>query len=175
MNTSGEQAVADPPVPDATPTARATAEPRTRALNVPSWLVVAAAVALVTLGQIAEDLADSPALQMAPPILAQERWTLIVLVWYMVVIATIVDRTVKRSVPALDRVIKVNAKTFRSIVDQMRPPDMRVNLVLLAASALIVTVLFVGVGVSLPIDDQGAGRAMYLPMDRLAALFMLAG
>lgn len=141
----------------------------------PSWLVLIAAVGVVTLGQLVEDIADTPPLQMAPPTLALERWTPIVLVWYMVVIAIVVDRTVKRSIPALDRVIKVDARTFRSYVARMRPPDTRANILLLAASALIVTVLFVVTGYSLPIDDQGAPRSMYLPADRFAAFAILAG
>jgi hypothetical protein len=56
----------------------------------------------------------------------------------------------------------------------MRPPDTKVNLVLLASSALIVTVLFVVTGASLPIDDP-AGNPNFLPADRLAAFAILAG
>ena len=167
---AGERSVADPPRDQGL---------RTRLgldrFAVPSWLVVVVAVAVVALGQIAEDLADSPPLQLAPPSVSPSRWTVIALAWYMVVIAVVVDETVKRSIPALDRIIRVDARTFRSFVARMRPPDTRVNVVLLTASALIVTVLFVAGGFSLPIDDQGTGGSVYLPADRLSAFVILAG
>jgi hypothetical protein len=141
-----------------------------------STLVLIVAVGVVIAGQVAEDLADSPPVQMLPPIFSGRRWTLIATVLYMLVISRLVDRTVQRSLPSLERVLRIDAAAFRAYVERMRPPDRTVSLALLAVSALIVVGLFVGVGSDLPLtNDPVTGLPIYLPGNVASALAILAG
>lgn len=148
---------------------------RLRTISMPDELLLVVAVGLVILGQLAEDLADSEPLQMLPPTLLARRWTAVDAVFYMLVTSILVDRTVRESIPALERVLRIDAAEFQRFVERMRPPSQLVNAALIGASALIVTVLFVGIGLSLPIDDPVTRDARYLPEDPLAALAILAG
>ena len=145
-------------------------------LRVP-WVVVAfVAVGLVIAGQFAEDLADSPPLQMLPPTFSGRRWTVIAVVIYMLVISRVVDRTVQRSISSLERVLRIDGAAFRGYVQRMRPADATVSLVLLAASALFVTGLFVGLGSDLPLtNDPVTGQPLFLPPDALSSVAVLAG
>ena len=143
--------------------------------RLPWALVVVLAVGLVAAGQFAEDLADSPPMQMLPPIFLGRRWTLIVAVLYMLVISRVLDRTVERSLPTLERVLRIDAATFRAYVERMRPPDATANVVLLAASALIATVVFVVLGLSLVTDDPVTNEQRYLPATAAGSVLILAG
>ena len=139
-------------------------------------LVIAVAVVIVLLGQVVEDLADSQPLQMLPPVASARRWTLVAVVLYELVIALVLDRTVARSLPAIERVLRIDAATFRSYVHRLQPPDLKVHAVLLAASALIVTVLFVVLALDLPMtDDPVTGQKLFLPTDAPRAIAVLAG
>jgi hypothetical protein len=139
-------------------------------------LVLAVAVGIVLLGQLVEDLADSQPLQMLPPIGSSRRWTLVAVVFYELAIARLVDQTVHRSMPSLQRVLKIDAESFRAYIHRLEAPELKVNVVLLATSALIVTVLFVVIGLDLPMtDDPVTGQKLFLPADRLRAFAVLAG
>ncbi|MBA2700280.1 MAG: hypothetical protein H0U58_01090, partial [Chloroflexi bacterium] len=113
-------------------------------------------------------------LQMLPPTFSSRRWTVIVAVLYMLLIARVVDRTVVRSVPSLERVVRIDSRSFRDYVARMRLPA-PVLLVLLAASALIVTVLFVGLDSSLVTNDPITGQERFLPGNLVASVVILAG
>jgi hypothetical protein len=139
-------------------------------------LLIIAAVGVVFLGQLAEDLADSQPLQMLPPIASSRRWTLVAVVLYELLIWRILDRTVQRSLPALERVLRIDEGTFHAYVHRLEAPGLRVNTVLFAAAALIVTVLFVVVGLDLPMTDAPiTSPALQLPAGAGGSFAVLAG
>jgi hypothetical protein len=139
-------------------------------------VVAFVAVGLVVAGQFAEDLADSAPLQMLPPTFSGRRWTFIAVVIYMLVISRVVDRTVQRSVASLERVLRIDKAAFREYVHRMRPADATVSVVLLAASALFVTVLFVGLGQDLPLtNDPVTDEPLFVPGNPAAALLVVGG
>ena len=145
-------------------------------IRFPYAFVVIVAVGLVAAGQFAEDLADSPPLQMLPPIFFGRRWTLIAAVLYMLLISRVVDRTVRGSLPSMERVMRIDAARLRGYVHRMRVPEVRVSALLLAVSALVVGVLFVGLGSALPLaKDPVTNAELYLPVNPLGALTILAG
>lgn len=144
--------------------------------DVPPTLLIAMAVGIVLLGQLVEDLADSQPLQMLPPVLSARRWTLVAVVLYELVIARVLDQTVQRSLPAIQRVLKLDAAGFRTYVHRLESPPLTVHVVLLAASALIVTVLFVVLGLDLPLtNDPVTHQLLFLPTDSVRAMAVLAG
>src|SRR5687768_13904328 len=98
---------------EARATARDGASVRDRAMRLSPLLVLIAAVVLVILGQLAEDLADSEPLQLLTPLDAKGRWTLIVAVVYMLVIGRIIERMVTRSLATLDALVDVDQERFR--------------------------------------------------------------
>jgi hypothetical protein len=166
---------------EAAPVRAASIRARLRALVRPErrispTVLIAVAVGIVLLGQIVEDLADGQTLQMLPPITSARRWTLVAVVLYELAIARLLDQTVQRSLPAIERVLRIDAATFRSYVHRLEPPDRMINAVLLAASALIVTVLFVVLGLDLPMTDNPVtGQKLFLPTDGIQAFAVLAG
>jgi hypothetical protein len=144
--------------------------------HVSPTLVLVVAVGIVILGQLVEDLADSQPLQMFPPVATSPRWTLVAVVLYELAIARLLHHVVRRSIPALERVLKIDVASFHAYVHRLQPPDLKVNAVLLAASALIVTVLFVAMGLDLPVtDDPVTGGKLYLPTNLPGAFAVLAG
>lgn len=144
-------------------------------LHIPATILVLAAVGLVAAGQFAEDVADSPPLQMLPPIFLTRRWTVIVAVLYMVVISRVVDRTVRRSLPSLERVMRIDPVTFRAYVRRLEHPGIAVNLAILAISAVVVIALFPLLGSSLVTDDPVTHLQLYLPANAGDSLLILAG
>lgn len=142
----------------------------------PAELVVIVALAIVVAGQLAEDLTDSAPLQLLPPEFSSRRWTWIAVVAYELVILRVVDRTVRRSLPAFERVLQLEPAAFRRYVHRLRPPDPTTSLVLLAASTLIVTVLFAGLALELPLtNDPVTNQPLFLPAAPLGALAVLGG
>ena len=142
----------------------------------PSEYVVIIAFAIVVLGQFAEDLMDSAPVQMLSSEFSSRRWTFVAVVLYELLMLRLVDRTVRRSLPAFERVLRLEPAAFRSYVHRLRPPDPTTSLVLLAVSAIIVTVLFAGLGLELPLtDDPVTNAPLFLPSDALASLTILAG
>lgn len=143
-------------------------------VHFPAAFVVIVGIGLVVAGQVAEDLADSPRLEMLPPVFSAPRWTVIAVVAYMLLITRVVDRTVQRAIPSIERVMKADPATVRGYVERLRPVEVSANLALLAASAIIVTTLFVGLGLDMPVTTA-TGAPLFLPASPLAALAVLAG
>jgi hypothetical protein len=129
-----------------------------------SWLVVLVlAVGLVAVGQIAEDAADSPPLQLLSPDTAIRRWTLILAVLYLVVTARFVDQLVERALAGFERLFETTPERLDEAVGGLRRPGPTVDLALFAASLVLVTLIFGVAGTSLPTDDPITGAAMFLP------------
>jgi hypothetical protein len=146
---------------------------RERWVRLAPYFVLLAAVALVIAGQVAEDLADSEPIQLLAPLSALRRWTLIVAVVYMLAISLVVDRLVVQSLDALDRLVKIKPDRFREYMDRMRRPGLAIDVVLFAAAAVLVAVLFLGLRTSLPIDDGVTNGPMFLPGTGPAAAAVL--
>ena len=146
---------------------------RDRAIRLSPVLVLVVAVVLVILGQLAEDLADTEPLQLLTPLSAQRRWTLIVAVVYMLVIGRVIERMVNRSLATLDALVHVDPERFRDYMSRMRRPGLAVDLILLAASAAVVIVLFLALKTSLPIDDGVTNAPVFLPANGAIAAAIL--
>ena len=146
-------------------------------IQFPSTYVVFVAAAIVIAGQFAEDITDSEPIQMLrAPEFSGPRWTLIAVVLYELLILRLVDRTVRRSLSSFERVLKLEPSAFRAYVHRLRPPDGTTSFVILAISALIVTVLFAGLGLELPlVNDPVTNDPLFLPAAPLPALVILAG
>ena len=160
--------------------------PNARSARWPAWptlrerlagllpqLVIAAAVAVVAAGQIAEDLADSPPLQLLTPETAVRRWTVILAVLYMLVTSRFVDRLVDRSVGALEGVADLPAARFRAYAEAMRRPGPWVDVGLFLFSAAVVIALFGAAGLSLPTDDPVTRAPLYLPATGIAPVLIV--
>lgn len=140
-----------------------------RSVHVPHWLVISVATGIVFAGQLVEDLGDGEPLELLTPTVSSRRWTLIAVVLYMLIIERLLERTVHRSLPSLERVLRIDEHRFRGYVHRLERPDLLLGLVLLAMSALVNTVLFAGLGLDLPVSD-----GLYLPPDPLGAFLVLA-
>ena len=138
-------------------------------------LIAVGAAGVVALGQLAEDLADSPGLQMLPPTVVIPRWTVIVVTVYMLLIARALDVTVRRFLPSLRPVVRIDDRAFEAYAQRMRNPGMSVQAALLAASAVLVAMLFIVIGQDLPLRDPVSDLPRYLPGDGLSATVVLAG
>lgn len=145
-------------------------------IQFPAAFVVIAAVGLVVLGQLAEDLADSPRLELLPPVFSGHRWTVIATVVYALLISRVVDRTVRGAIPSIERVVKADAPNVRAYLRRLRPVEVSANVALLAASAIVVTTLFAGLGLDMPVtSDPLTGEPLFLPESPLGAAAVLAG
>jgi hypothetical protein len=138
-------------------------------------VLVVIAVGLVAIGQLVEDMADSPPMQMLPPTFLIRRWTVVVAVLYMLVISRLVERTVARSLPALQSVLGMTDTAFRRYAVRMQPPAMSVDLALLVISVLVVVLLFPVLGSDLPTRDPVTNAPVYLPTSVVEAVAVLAG
>lgn len=172
----------------AEPTAQHRPLPKTRGLRRPllppldrarlarmSPLVVAiVAIALVAAGQVAEDIADSPPIQMLEPSTAVRRWTVIVAVVYVLLISRAVDRLVERSIAALRDDLEIGDEAFGRYAIRMRRPGFAVDLAILVASSVVVTALFLVLRYSLPSDDPVTLAPTYVPgLGPAAALILV--
>jgi hypothetical protein len=138
-------------------------------------VVTATAVAIAIAGQLVEDLNDSPPLQMLPPTMQAQRWTVVALVVYSVVMAWLLNRTLKSSMSAVRDVVLVDDAAFDSYRRRSAGPTLMTELALLGFSAVIALVLFVGLGADLLIDDPVTRQPHGLPSQPLAAFVVLAG
>lgn len=143
------------------------------------WLgypvLVLVAVSIVAAGQLVEDLADSPPIQMLTPQDAPRRWTVIALVLYELVIAGVLRQTVRRSLDSLRQVVKVDRATFHDYERRMQRWHARADASLMLVSALIVTLMFWVLGIELLSDDPVTKGGMLLPTDPLRGVLVLAG
>jgi hypothetical protein len=145
-------------------------------IRFPAVFVVIAAVGLVVTGQLAEDLADSPRLELLPPVFSGHRWTVIATVVYTLLISRVVDRTVQSAIPSIERVVKVDEPHIRAYIQRLRPVEVSANLALLAASAIVVTTLFAGLGLDMPVTrNPVTDEPSFLPENPLGAVAVLAG
>ena len=138
-------------------------------------LIAIGAAALVAIGQLAEDIADSPPLQMLPPAVEIPRWTVVALAIYMLVIARLLDVTVRRSLPSLRPAVRIDDATFAAYAERMKSPGMSADTALLTLSAVLVAVLFLVLRSDLPIGDPVTGEPMFLPGDGLGSIAVLLG
>ncbi len=147
---------------------------RDRARRAAPYAAALAAIVLVAVGQVAEDLNDSAPLQLLTPTDAVRRWTVIAVLAYMLVISRFVDGIVDRSVTALAAVVEVGPAQFDRYRRALDAPGIRVHALLLFASSVVVLVLFPVMGTSLPIDDPVSGSTRLLP-SLPSAVLVLAG
>jgi hypothetical protein len=137
-------------------------------------ILVGLAVLLVGAGQLAEDLADSPPIQMLPPEVSSHRWAVVAVVLYILLISRIVERTVRRSLPALRGVVRIDDASFRAYQVRMAPASARIHLAILGISAAYTAFLFVLLGWDLPTGDPVTKAKLYLPPGALDSLVILA-
>ena len=144
-----------------------------------SWLayplVVVIAVGIVAAGQLVEDLADNSANHLLAAPLAGRRWALIAVALYGLVITRVVDMTVRRSLVAVRRAVRIDATEFSAYEARMNHRELRVELVALLASTAITVGIFIGLGVEPLNDEQDSTRATHLPAEPAAAALVLAG
>lgn len=131
------------------------------------------AVAIATAGQLAEDLTDSPPLQLLPPTVLIQRWTVIALVLYSLVMAAVLMATARRSLAAVRHVVDVKPTAFERYEARVRHPSTRLDLAILAISAVITLVLFVGLSTDLLMDDPVTKICRGLPAEPIAAIVVL--
>jgi hypothetical protein len=139
-----------------------------------SVILAVVATAIVVCGQLAEDLADSAPLQMLPPTMAIQRWTIIALVAYVFGTSAAVDRTVQRALAAVRSVVKIDEADYSAYVTRMSRLPGRLDTVLLIASGLIAAILFGVLGSDLLLDDPITGQSQHLPTDPFAAGLILS-
>jgi len=125
---------------------------------------------LVVAGQVVEDLLDDTALQLLPPTLLRERWTVIAVAIYLVVVVEIVRREAREALSDLRPVVRIDDPRFevyRAAMTRLHP---RVELGLIVASMAVVVVLFPIGGLSLPTTDiPGTTSPLHLPASPLAS------
>lgn len=138
-------------------------------------LLVIVAVGVVAAGQFIEDLTDASANELLTPPLAVRRWAIIALVLYELVIAGVVERTVRRSLISLQPVVRIDGPAFAAYQERMNRRDVRGSLLILVASAGIVALLFLVLGVEPLADDPTATARAHLPEQPISALLVLAG
>jgi hypothetical protein len=169
-----EPTIDDPGFPDA-PAARWAGYNAIRERLVGFWpsLLIIAAVGVVAAGQLAEDLADSPPLQLLSPETAVRRWTVIFAVLYMLLTSRFVDRLVDRSVGAFEEAVDLPEAQFRAYAETMRRPAPIVDAALFLFALASVIALFQGLGLSLPTDDPVTNAPRFLPAAGLAEVVIL--
>lgn len=131
------------------------------------------AVLVVAGGQLVEDMTDSPPLQMFPPIVLIQRWTVIALVLYSLVMVAVLITIARRSLAAVKGVVDVEPATYRRYEQRVQHPTARVDLALLILSGLITLILFVGLGTDLLMDDPRTRLPRGLPSEPIEAVVVL--
>jgi hypothetical protein len=127
-------------------------------------------IALVVGGQLAEDLLDDPALQLLPPTLLRQRWTVIAVVVYLLFVVEVVRREAREALADLRPVVRIDDRRFEVYRAAMTGLHPRVEIALAAASLLLVIVLFPIAGVALPTADiPGTDTPLHLPASPLPA------
>lgn len=135
-------------------------------------LLGAAAVGIVLVGQLVEDVHDSARLEMLPPDIDLSRWAIVGLVLYVVVASVLLRRTWRRALASLRGVVRIEPEAHAAYERRLSLPEAWVDLLLLGVSAATTVLLFVGLGLPLPI---GAGAPAFLPSAPLPALLVIGG
>ncbi len=146
---------------------------RERLVRVWPSLLIVLAVGVVAAGQIAEDMADSPPLQLLSPESAVRRWTVIFAVLYMLLTSRFVDRLINRSVGALEGAANLSTTQFRAYAEALRRPGPLVDAALFLFAVITVIALFAIAGLSLPTDDPITNEPRYLPGSALPQVLIL--
>ena len=156
-------------------------QPRSRSLallDARGWVadhliavVATVAVGLVAAGQLVE-IAEAAALQDLPPQVMQARLTVIVVAIYMLFVVEVVRRAARDALAHLRACVQIDDATFEAYAWRMAGQDLKLELVLLAISALTVGILFLGLNVQLPTTNV---PATFLPGSPPAALVVLVG
>lgn len=179
--------IASPTVaaPDSDSTAKDVVGPRQtpgRVTRVARWLtshrsavLAVVATAIVVCGQLAEDLADNAPLQMLPPTLAIQRWTMVALVAYVFSTSAALDRTVERALAALRPAVKIDEASFAAYASRMKRLPERLDTILLVASALTAVIVFGLLGTDLLLNNPVTHQPQHLPADPIAAVVILSG
>ena len=139
------------------------------------WLIPLLGTLVVFSGQVAEDLSDSPPLQMLPPNLLIQRWALILLTAYVLVIWEVVEEIVERALVEARASVKIDDKAFRAYAVRMRALSLRVDGLLLAVAAVTSVTVFAVLGADLLMDDPVTGLRQTLPAGLLPGALVLAG
>lgn len=137
-------------------------------------IVTVTAVIVVAAGQLVEDITDSPPLQLLPPTVLIQRWTVIALVLYTLVMAAALIATANRSLGAVKQVVDVDAETFSRYEERVHPLRAAVDASLFLLSAAITLVLFLGLGSDLLLDDPVTRLRHGLPAEPILAFIVLA-
>lgn len=138
-------------------------------------ILTIASVGIVAGGQLVEDLADSPPLQMLEAIFLSQRWTVIALVLYALVMWVLLDLTARRSVASVRHVVKIDPAAFDGYVQRMRRPAPVVDGAIFLGCMLINVILFVGLRADLLTDDPVLDTATKLPPEPIAATIVILG
>lgn len=138
-------------------------------------ILTIASVGIVACGQLVEDLADSPTVQMWAPTFLIQRWTVIAVVLYALLIWVVLDITARRSLASVRHVVKIEPPGFDSYVQRMRRPPAIVDGAIFLGCVLINLILFVGFKVDLLLDDPVLRTGTKLPTDPIAATIVVLG
>lgn len=146
-----------------------------RALAIPGPVLAAVAIGIVIAGQVAEDLSDSPPLQMLPPNVYLPRWMIVVAFAYMLLVIELIERPVQRSLGLVQHVVRIDPAEFRAYWLRMSYTDHRSEAILFACAAGIVTLLYPVLNrpLATTIDPVTRGP-VHLPAGPLEATLVLA-
>ena len=129
---------------------------------------------VVLAGQLAEDAADSPPLQMFDPGVVLQRWLIVGFVAYLFGIWAFAERTVERSLEGVRPVVRISDAEFEGYARRMETMPPASEIVLLVISAVVTVVLFVVVRADLLVDDPVSHASTSLPPMPLG-IVVLAG
>jgi len=150
---------------------------RVRPYVYPALIVLATAV--VFLGQLVEDVTDSPPLQMfqRPPNLAVARWAVVGLVLYSMIASAVLMQRAARSLEAVRPVVAIKKEAFDGYRHRLSHTSPRIEIGLFAAAAIVTAIVFLVLGADLLMDDPVLvpKTPHKLPTEPLYAFAVLAG
>ncbi len=135
------------------------------------------ATAVVLVGQLVEDLTDSPPLQMFSNPLSLARWAVVALVFYSMVMSAVLMQRAARSLSAVRPVIAIKQAAFDGYTHRLAHTSPLIEIGLFVAAAIITLILFLVLGSDLLLDDPVLvpKTPTKLPTDPLYAVLVLAG
>ena len=146
-----------------------------RCLAVSSRVILPVVGTLLALaGQLAEDAADSPPLQMLQPDVVLQRWLIVGLVAYLFGIVAFAERTVERSLDSVRPVVRINDAEFEGYARRMETMPVLSEIVMLVVSAAVSVLVFAVLRADLLVDDPVTHASQSLP-PMPAGLLVLAG
>jgi hypothetical protein len=118
---------------------------------------------VVLAGQVAEDLADSPPLQMLQPEAELQRWLIVGFVAYLFGILAVSERIVERSLASVRPVVRIHDDAFAEYSRRMATLPALSEIVIVATSAAVTVVLFAMLRADLLVDDPVTHSSQSLP------------